>query len=117
MILDLRLPLHKELYMQNKANLTFNSEFNVWNERPQLINCVQVQINNWKSSVHHLPEKGRIVHIVPKQIKKNSNNTKEYVEYIFHKDKDPYFEIEKDRTTVNRRHFIHAMIAKEISFL
>ena len=97
--------------MLNKPNLTFKSECNVWNDRPQLIACEQVQVTNWRSSVHHLPEQRRIVHIVPKNATSTGKGKREHVEYIFHQDKDPYFEV--SRTSVSRRHFLHAMIARE----
>ena len=54
-----------------------------------------------------------IVHIVPAKYDKNSKNSRQRIIFNFHKDEDPYLKISE--AEVERRHFLHAMIAREIS--
>ena len=53
-ILDLRSDLNKQLDKQNKNTRTFNTECDIWRDRPHLLVSEFVKVTEWRSSVHYL---------------------------------------------------------------
>ena len=64
MIFDLRDEEEKKHFFKCREPFTFKkTNFNVWKERPQLINRECVMAKNWRPSVHFIKKQNIIVFI------------------------------------------------------
>ena len=65
MIFDLRTDQEKELHRQNGGIRNFRLQYNVWEERPQLIlsELVESHKATWAQSIYQLKKQKQIVYI------------------------------------------------------
>ena len=105
MIFDLRSDEEKENWQRFREPFTFRkTNFNVWKERPQLVNRECVIVKNWRPTVHFIEKQNVVVFIALKD--------EVSISLIFY-DADNFYELQ--RVDVQRHDFECAMIVNEMS--
>ena len=105
MIFDLRPDEEKKNQQKFREPFTFETNLNVWREKPQLINRESVPVKNWRPSVHFIDKQNVIIFIALAK-------KWDFVNIIFY-NADNFYQLQ--RIKVKRYQFECAMVVNEIS--